>query len=1118
MEINKLKQVKTSKQTAKMKSKLKLALLFLLIFFINFFSQAQDAQLLRSPAISKTHICFEYASDIWLANLDGTNVKRLTSFPGVELNPQFSPDGKTIAYSAQYDGNTDVFTVPIEGGEPKRLTHHPQADMVKGWTSDGQKVLFASGRIRVPNPMPDQLWTVPLNGGMPAKFIVPRAVNGKFSPDNKFFVFEEIYPWEDEFRNYRGGQNSPLQIFNLANFSVEKMPWENSRDISPVWEGNQIFFLSDRDLGMNIWAYNTDNKTVKQITYFKEFDCKNLDGNNGTLIFENGGYLYQLKTNSDKPIKMSITVNGEFPWTRPHWMKIDKYIDAISLSPTGKRVAISARGEILTLPAKKGDSRNLTKSNGVADRDVAWSPDGKYISWFSDEGGEYQLVIADQFGKNHRKIKLEKPTFYYTPAWSPDSKMISFADADRTLWIAEIATGKVKMVDNEGFAHPTRLIYPVWAPDSKWVSYTKRLTNEYAAIFVYSLDQSKTYQITDGMADCNNPAWDASGKYIYFTASTNYGMNVGWLDMSSYDHPVNRAIYVAVLSKDSPSPLAPESDDEVIKSDSVKKDSLNSKTIVKKKSKKKIEIDTQNEKKDSLKLVKIDFENLSQRIIALPIPEKNYIALKAGKEGVIYYQEAKLGQNTNSISKYDFTKRKAELIVDDANYFEISADKNKLAYTTSGGQIVISDAAAKPNPAEETVSLANIQINIDPMAEWKQIFREAWRYQRDYFYVRNIHGLDMDWAYKTYSKWIDHVKHRSDLNYVLDIFGGETSIAHSFVRGGDFPEVQKVPVGLLGADFEIENNKYRIKKIYSGESWNPTLKAPLSGPGINAKVGDYLLAVNGMPLEGNQELYSLFEQTADKQTNITINDKPSLEGSKEITIVPIKSEADLREYDWIETNRRMVDKLSNGQLAYVWLPNTAEEGYKNFNRYYFAQKNKKGAIIDERYNGGGSIADYIVDLLSRDLMGYFNNPLGDKQPFTAPNAGIFGPKVMIVNEMAGSGGDMLPFMFKKRKIGPIVGTKTWGGLVGIWDVPSLIDGGNITAPRGGFYNTKGEWDVENIGISPDILIEQNPKAVIEGHDPQLEKAVEVALDLLKTQEIKLLPQPADPIRVLRPKN
>lgn len=1086
--------------------------------FATFNSQikAQETRLLRNPAISSTHIAFVYGGDIWLANQDGSQVKRITTYAGVESEPHFSPDGKTLAFSGQYDGNTDVFTVPIEGGEPQRLTWHPGADLVRGWTSDGLNVLFASGRIRVPRSQPDQLWTISTKGGMPTQFSIPRAADGKFSPDNKRFVYEEIVPWEAEFRNYRGGQNSPLRIIDLQTFVTEKMPWENSRDINPVWMENQIYFLSDRDLGMNVWAYDSQTKQVKQITFFKEFDCKSLEGSNGTLIFENAGYLYKLKAGSDKPEKLSITVNGEFTWTRPHWVKIDKKIDAVSLSPTGKRVVVSSRGEILTLPAKKGDSRNLSNSVGAADREAAWSPDGKLISWFSDEGGEYQLVISDQLGKDKKKIKLNNPTFYYTPVWSPDSKYLSFADADRTLWVVEISSGNVKKIDNEGFVPPQRVIYPEWAPDSKWICYTKRLTSEYAAIFVYSMEQDKSFQITDGMSDCNNPAWDASGKYIYFMSSTNYGMNVGWLDMSSYEHNITRAIYMAVLSKDTVSPLAPESDDEnakMDKSEAAKKDSVDK--IQGKKKGKDGEVKPEKEK---VKPVKIDFDDIQNRMVALPIPEKNYLSLETGKEGVIFYSEQKSESNITSLSRFTLEKKKVESVTDDASFFEISADKSKLVYVTSNSQIVISDAGGKPNPAEETVNTSSIQVKIDPMAEWKQIFREAWRYQRDYFYVKNVHGLDLDWAYKTYSPWIDHVKHRSDLNYVLDILGGETSIGHSFVNGGDFPEINKVPVGLLGADFAIENNKYRIKKIYNGESWNPTIKAPLSQPGLKVKVGDYLLAVNGITLDASINLYSLFDQTADKQTSITVNSLPTLDSAKDVVVVPVKSDAQLRQYDWIESNRRMVDKLSNGQLAYVWLPNTAGGGYTNFNRYYFAQKHKKGAIIDERFNSGGSIADYIVDLLSRDLMGYFNNPVNDKQPFTAPNAGIWGPKVMLINEMAGSGGDILPYMFKKRKIGPLVGTKTWGGLVGIWDVPSLIDGGTITAPRGGFFNNEGEWDIENIGVAPDILVEQDAKSVKEGHDPQLEKAVEVALELLKTQSIQLKKQPADPIRVRRPKN
>ncbi|MDF9795038.1 tricorn protease [Catalinimonas alkaloidigena] len=1070
---------------------------------------AQESRLLRNPAISNEHISFAYAGDIWLADTDGFNVRRLTTFPGVESEPHFSPDGQQIAFTGEYDGNTDVFVVPVAGGSPQRLTWHPEDDFVRGWTKDSE-VLFASGRTRVPYPLPDQLWTVKTDGSMPEQFIVPRAVNGKFSPNGDQFVYEMIFPWESEFRNYRGGQLTPLRIMDLQSYDVKKLPWDNSRDIDPVWMGDKVYFLSDRAQVMNIWEYDTQSRAVKQLSFFEKFDCKNLEGGNATLIFENGGYLHTLNPEGGEPEKLSIEVVGDFPWARPHWSKIEDYVDHLSISPTGKRVAISARGDVFTVPADKGSVRNLTNTSGVADRQVAWSPDGKYISWFSDEGGEYQLVISGQYGKEKRKIEIEHPTFYYHPTWSPDSKYLSFYNENRTLMIVEVESGALTEVDNEGFAHPQHVIYGEWAPDSKWLAYTKRLSNEYAAIFVYSLDQQKSFQLTDGMADCQMPAWDASGKYIYFTASTDYGLNVGWLDMSSYDHPVNRAIYLAVLSKDEPSPLSPESDDEP-----VGEEEKEEKEEAEKDKKKKSE-EGEDQAEEKKVEVKIDFEELQQRVVALPVPVRSYTQLEAAKEGVILYTEQVPQQDGLSLHRFSLEKREPEKITDGVQGFEISADKNKYLYMASGKQYILSDPYGKPDPGEEKLDISNVKIKVDPAKEWQQIFREAWRYQRDYFYVDNVHGLDLDWAYETYAPWIEDVKHRSDLNYVLDIFGGETSIGHSFVGGGDYPDVDRVPLGLLGADYTIENNRYRIQKIYSGESWNPQIKAPLSAPSSNVNEGDYLLAVNGVELDASQNLFSAFDQTADQQIFITVNSTPSMEGARELTVVPVSNEHLLRQYDWVEGNRRKVDELSDGQLAYVWLPNTGGGGYANFNRYYFAQKDKKGAVIDERFNQGGSIADYIVDLLARDLLGYFNNPIGDRQPFTAPNGGIWGPKVMVINEMAGSGGDMMPYMFKMRDIGPLVGTKTWGGLVGIWDVPQLIDNGRITAPRGGFYNLEGEWDVENIGVAPDIEVEQGVRSVIEGHDPQLEKAVEVALELLEENPVELLPQPEDPVRVVQP--
>ena len=1079
---------------------------------------SEDTRLLRSPAICGNHIAFVYGGDIWIAGSDGSNPSRLTTFPGVESDPVFSPDGKTIAFTADYDGNTDIYTLGIDGGVPKRITWHPGYEHAVAWTNDGSAIIFNAGTTNAPYSLPDQLWSVPATGGFPTRFAVPRGTSGRFSPDGKRFAYRMIFPWENEFRNYRGGQNNPIRLINLATLEVEKVPFENSNDQDPVWLGNQVFFLSDRDLAMNVWSYDTGTRKVKQETFFREFDCKNLDGCGEKLIFENGGYLFTLDAAGGKPVQLHIKVEGDFPWMRPHWVKAKDYINGAAISPTGARALIASRGDVFTVPAEKGDVRNISNSQGTADREPAWSPDGKTIAWFSDDSGEYQLVLADQQGKISKKIKLEHPDFYFTLRWSPDSKYVAFADAGRTLYVLDVATEKVEAIDNEGYAHPERIIYPAWSPDSRWIAYAKRLPSEFAAIFVWSMDQKKSFQVTDGMSFSRSPVFDKNGKYLYFAASVNYGLNVGWLDMSSYERPQLFTIYAAVLSKDEVSPFAPESDEE--KADTVKqsengkngKNVENVENVKKGKSVKSV-------KKDSvgaIKQVKIDFDGLAERILPLDIPAKLYTSMEQGEEGILYYSDGSLTEPGVTVSKYSMKERKATKLASGIAYFYPSADGKKMLYANLGGAAWIVDAGSELKPDAKALNFGDIQMLIDPMAEYRQMFREAWRYQRDFLYVRNAHGADLDWLWKTYSPWVESVRHRDDFNYLLDILGGEISIGHSFVGGGDMPAVTRVPVGLLGADYEVVNGFYRFKKIFTGESWNPDVKAPLRGPGLNVKAGDYLLAVNGVPLTAARDIYSLFDQTAGKQTTITVNSTPDMKGARDLVVVPTGSEGGLRQYDWIENNRRKVDQLSGGKLAYVWLPNTSQQGYNNFNRYVIAQKDKEGIIIDERHNQGGSIADYFTEFLSRQQIGYFNNPVGDKRPFTAPDAGIWGPKVMIINEMAGSGGDYLPYSFRAMKLGPLVGTRTWGGLVGIWDVPNLIDNGSITAPRGGFFNLKGEWDVENIGVAPDYEVEEIPSLIAAGHDPQLEKAVEVAMEMLKKQPVKLLPQPADPVRVRRP--
>jgi tricorn protease len=1095
---------------------------------------AEEARLLRNPAVSQTAIAFVYANDIWLCGLHGGPARRLTTFAGAETEPHFSPDGSQIAFSGEYDGNVDVYAVSVQGGQPKRLTWHPADDEVRGWSRDGKSVLFTSGRDNAPDDYP-KFWQISVKGGLPTPLPMPRAAEGHHSPDGKKFVYQKIRQWEQEWRNYRGGQNNPIRIIDLQTLAAVKLPWDGANDNSPVWLDKSIYFLSDRDQTMNVWSYSLPDKKLQQITFFSEFDCKHLEAGGGRLIFENGGWLHLLDPADGQPEKLAITVQGDFPLARPRWEYVGSQIARWDLSPTGQRAVFEARGDIFTVPAEKGDVRNLTASSGVADRNPAWSPDGKLISWFSDEGGEYQLVLADQYGKNKRKIKLKDPTFFYTPAWSPDSRKLSFSDADRNLWLLDLKSEKARLIANEGFTHPEQVIAPVWSPDSQWIAYVKRLKNQYKAVFLYSLAQDKSFQLTDGLSDCLSPAWDAGGKYLYFLASTNFGLNVSWLDMSSQDRlPVRRAIYLAVLAADEPSPLLPESDEEnktdndaaKDKKEEVSKEKKTEKGTKDKKSgkaKKKSENGPEEdlpEEEEKPVAVKIDLQGIDQRIVALDLPQGDYRQLSAGKEKTIFYTEWSECQDKSksiglTLRRFTLGDKEPTDFLKNINRYTLSADRKKILYRKDWSDWAIAAADGPSEPSEGGINTIGMKMKVIPKQEWRQIFREAWRFERDYFYVDNVHGLDLDWAWHAYAPWVEHVRHRADLNCILALLGGETSVGHAFTGGGDLPFPGYTPVGLLGADFSIEADRYRLEKIYKGENWNPHLRAPLSGPGIDVQEGDFLLAVNGVELDSSMNPWSLFEETSDRQTVLTLNDKPVMKGSRDVTVVPTFSDFSLRLKSWIEGNRKKVEELSGGRLAYLWLPNTGFGGYNAFNRYYFAQQDKQGAIIDERFNHGGMIPDYIVDLLGRELLGFFNNAAGEHQPFTVPNAGIWGPKVMLINDAAGSGGDMLPYMFRAKKIGPLVGTRTWGGLVGIWGVPPLMDGGFLAVPRGGFYNLQGEWDVENKGVEPDFAVEQEPAAVSQGHDPQLEKAVEVALDLLKTQEVKILPQPPDPVRVQR---
>ena len=1058
-------------------------------------AQGQGTRLLREPTVEDGTLVFAYANDLWVVDDEGGDADRLTSFPGTEHQPHLSPDGERVAFTGEYDGDTDVFVVPVDGGQPRRITHHPSADYVRGWTPDGE-VLFMSRRRGGPQLKP-QLWTLdPDAGGLPERVSVPRAYFGTLASDGRRLAYELVDPWDPEWRNYQGGQAQPIRLLDLETMALTKVPWEGHRHRNPVWLGDTVYFLSERDRAMNVWAYDTAADSLRQVTSHDTYDVKGLAAGDGVVVYEQAGYLHRYDPATGTTEQLTIEVRGDLPWTRPDWKSVGDQIRAAGLSPTGERALFEARGEVFTVPTEHGDWRNLTESAGAADRSPAWAPGGERVAWFSDASGEYRLAVADQKGLSEPEtVVLPGPTFFYDLAWSPDSTHVLFTDADRTLWTLNTETGDTTAVDTDPYATPERAIDPVWSPDGEWIAYTVRQDNLHHAVMLYSMETGETTPVATRLVETRHPTWGADGDHLYFLGSTNYGLDTGWLDMSSYGRPTTYGLYAAVLSADGESPLRPRSDEEGGGDGAAAPD----------------------EKTDGPPAVTVDPDGLSDRIVSLGVPKGLYSDLQAGPAGTLFYLEADapIGEDVGppTLKKYRFEERASTAVMEGVDQFTLSHDRSTLLYHAKGTWGAVS-TGGNPSVGDGALS-TDLKARITPPEEWAQIYREAWRFQRDYFYVENLHGADWPAVYERYEPWLEHAQHRADVNYVLDVMGGEVSVGHSYTGGGDMPDVDRVNVGLLGANLTAADGYYRFSRIFEGEPWTDQT-GPLAAPGVPVEEGDYLLAVDGTTVSSDDNPYAVLEGTAGRQVLLTVNDEPTPDDARTVTVVPTRSEADLRRIAWIEKNRRRVDSLSDGRLGYVYIPDTGGGGYERFTRNYFSQQDRAGIIIDERYNGGGSAADYMVEVMSRELHGYFNNPVGDKTPFTSPGAGIWGPKVMLINEMSGSGGDYLPYLFRKMDIGPLVGTRTWGGLVGIWGTPPLVDGGVITAPRGGFFTPDGEWAIENEGVAPDVEVEMTPRLVEQGRDPQLERAVEEGLRRLESTPPTRRSQPAPPTRVQRP--
>jgi len=1060
-----------------------------------------DTRLLAQPAISKTHIAFIYASDLWVADLDGGNVRRLTADEGVEANPAFSPDGSLIAFTAQYDGNFDVYTVPVTGGLPTRLTWHPGADVVQGFTPDGSAVMFTSARA-VFTGRYTQLFTVPVKGGVEEPLKLPNAYEATYSPDGSRLAYNPIAPAFNQWKHYRGGLNSTIWLYNFGDNGTEKLPQPVSRanDVDPMWIGETIYFRSDRNGEFNIFSYNLKSKAIKQLTDHKDFPVLSASSGDGKIIYEQAGYLHTLDPKTGHTTKLTVGVSTDLVETRPRYVKGPRYIRNASLSPTAARAVFEFRGEIVTVPAEKGDTRNLTNTAGVHERSPAWSPDGKSIAYFSDESGEYELHIRSQDGKGDvRKIKLSGAGFYADPVWSPDSQKISYTDNSWTLYWLDLKSGAAKKIGSEYLYGPSRgrTIYHDWSPDSKWLAYTLSTKANIQTVYAYSTEQDKSFAITDGLSEVTEPVFDESGKYLYFLGSTNAGPVKEWFAQSNNDMRATSSLYLAVLRTNLPNPLAKESDEE--------------------KGIQKEEKPKEPAKPPAPEPFSIDLTGINNRILSIPLPARNYSNLQAGTAGQFYYVESPEDDNAGPnapersvLHQYDLNKRKDDAFIPGVSDYIVSADKKKIFYRSNLAWSIVA-VTPKPQPGAGKLNVDDIEVRIDPRAEWTQIFNEAWRINRDYFYAPNMHGADWNAMRQKYAAFLPYLTTRGDLNRVIQWMCSELSVGHHRGGGGDtLYQAKTVPGGLLGADYSVENGRYRFKKVYGGLNWNPDLRSPLTEPGVDVRTGEYLIAVRGRDLRPPTNIYSLFENTAGKITEITVGPNPDGSGARTVSVVPVANEGALRNRDWVEGNLKKVDEATGGRVAYVYVPNTAGAGHEYFKRYFFPQSYKDAIIVDERFNGGGAYADYYIDLLRRPLGAYWAMRYG--ADMKTPAASIQGPKVMITDETAGSGGDLLPWMFRKFGLGKLVGKRTWGGLVGILGFPILMDGGGITAPNFAIWTPDGGWVVENEGVPPDIEVEQTPADVISGHDPQLEKAIQVVMEELKKNPPQQPRRPAYPVK------
>jgi len=1066
-----------------------LSITFFVLLFSNLFSQT-ETRLMRFPNIQGNQVVFTYAGDIYSLFLDGDGVaRRLTSDIGYEMFAKISPDGKYIAFTAQYDGNTEVYLMSSEGGDPKRLTYTATLsrddvsdrmgpnNIVMGWTPDSKNIIYRS-RCYTFNDFIGKLFSVSINGDFPVE--LPFADGGfcSYSPNGKMIAFNKIFREFRTWKYYKGGMADDIWVYDYESKEAIKLFETDNQEIFPMWCGDQIYFLSDRDRTMNLFVYDTKTSEVKKLTNYTDYDMKFPSIGGDKIIYEQAGYLYYYDIKNEDTVKITVKIQNDFASTRNKTIDASKFISSVDISPKGERILFGARGDIFSVPAKSGITKNLTKSSDTHERASKWSPNGEWIAYLSDKDGEFEIYIQKQDG-TEAAIQLtdNADTYYFDIEWSPDSKKILWYDKMLRLQYVDVATKtKVLVAKSDKW----EISSYDWSPDSRWISYSlpnQALQNK---ICLYNLDNKTTTDVTNGWYFSTQPEFSSDGKYLFFASRRSFQPiynDVEW----NYAYKDMGNIYLVTLQKNTPSPVA------------VKNDLVN-----------KIFQDTT--KIDMSKGITIDLDGIEDRVVELPTVASNYYNMNAIKDR-IYYSRISSEDNISYSFYYDFKTNKEVPFAKNISFRITNVENKMLIYNYANYYVV--DMPVDVLNLNEIVNISEMSVNVDYEQEWKQIYDETWRQMRDFFYDPNMQGVDWKAIHDKYAVLLPYVKHRYDLTYIMGEMIGELNIGHAYVNGGDAPEIEKVYIGLLGAKFKRDSitGYFNITEILKGENWNTNLRSPLTEIGVNVNVGDYIIAINGEPTNKVNNIYELLINTAEKQTELTINSLPQTKGERTTIVTPLKSEADLYYYNWVEHNLEKVTKATDGQVGYIHIPDMSAEGLNEFVEYFYPQLNKKALIIDDRGNGGGNVSPMIIERLRRQMVYATiarNVPIGNVKPEEM----LVGPKLMLVNEYSASDGDLFPYQFKFYKMGTIIGHRTWGGVVGIRNSLPFIDGGDLHKPEFAPYSIDGkEWIIEGYGVDPDIEIENNPVDVYNDNDAQLTKAIEVILEQVKTFETELKDPP-----------